>query len=252
MPIKTKTSSDIIAAFSKIFAETARRPIRIQTDKGREFNNQNFIKFLKSYGISYNTIANPVIKCSLAERFIRTLRRKLYMYLYANQTIKYIDVLPKIVNSYNNTVHSSTKYKPSSINEDNVLSTYKNLIRNHKLNKQESAKFKIGDTVRISKYKKTFEKSYLTNYSNEIFTVKRVIHRRPKNLYRLCDLDGEEIDGVFYEKELQKVLIDRDTAFTIDKILKQKRVGRSLKLYVKWRGYPEKFNSWIDSSFLIK
>lgn len=252
LPIKTKTSSDIIGAFKKIFSLTDRRPLRIQTDKGREFNNHKFINFLKQHDVAYNTIANPVIKCSLAERFIRTLRRRLYMYFYANKTIKYIDVLSKIINAYNNTTHSSTKYKPALVNATNILSVYKNLMQKHKLSKCKNPKFQKDDTVRISKYKKTFEKSYMTNFSEEIFKIKQVIHHRPNILYRLCDLNGENIDGTFYENEIQKVIIDENTAFTIDKIIKQKRVGRSLKLFVKWRGYPKQFNSWIDAKFILK
>lgn len=248
VPIKSKSSSEIIDAFTKIFMSTDRRPIRLQTDKGREYNNKPFIQFLKNYDIIYNTTTNDDTKACIAERLIRTIKGRLFKYLYFKGSLNYTKVLPKILIAYNNTIHSSTKYKPIDIDETNVLDVYNNLKRNHK-HKYKSPKFKVGEHVRISKYKKTFEKSYLTNYSDEIFKIKNIIHKKPV-VYKLCDLDDEIIEGIFYEQELQKVLINKSTAFAVDKILKRKYVGRSLKLFVKWRGYPDKFNSWIDSTLI--
>ena len=108
-------------------------------------------------------------------------------------------------------------------------------------NKKDS-KFKVGDYVRISKYKNIFAKGYTPNWLEEVFVVSKI-----KNTvtYVISDLNGEEITGSFYEKELQKT---SQKEFRIEKVLKRK----GDKLYVKWKGYDNRFNSWIDKKDLIR
>ena len=101
-------------------------------------------------------------------------------------------------------------------------------------------KFKVGDHVRISKYKNIFPKGYTPNWSEEIFVVKRI-----KNTYLINYLNGEEIIGTFYEKELQKT---NQQEFRTEKVIKKK----GNKLYVKWKGYDNSVNSWIDKKDLAK
>ena len=99
-------------------------------------------------------------------------------------------------------------------------------------------RFKVGDHVRISKYKNIFAKGYAPNWSEEIFVIKKVKNTVPWT-YVINDLNGEEIIGTFYEKELQKT---NQQEFRIEKAIKKK----GNKLYVKWKGYDSTFNSWID------
>ena len=105
------------------------------------------------------------------------------------------------------------------------------------INKKDP-KFKIGDYVRISKYKNIFSKCYLPNWSEEIFIINKVKNTVPWT-YLINDLNGEEIKGSFYEKELQKT--DQEE-FRIEKVIKKK----GNKLYVKWQGYDNSFNRWIN------
>ena len=105
-------------------------------------------------------------------------------------------------------------------------------------------KFKVGDRVRISKYKNIFAKGYTPNWSEEVFVIKKVKNTVPWT-YVINDLKGEEIMGTFYEKELQKTSQDQ---FRIEKVIKRK----GDKMYVKWKGYDNSFNSWIDKKDLIK
>ena len=105
-------------------------------------------------------------------------------------------------------------------------------------------KFKIGDHVRISKYKNIFANGYTPNWSEEIFIVNKVKNTVPWT-YEINDLNGEEIIGSFYEKELQKT---NQREFRIEKVIRQK----GNKLYVKWKGYDHSFTSWIDKKDLIK
>ena len=107
-------------------------------------------------------------------------------------------------------------------------------------------KFEIEDQVRISKMKRTFEKGYLPNFSKEIFTVSQQIPRHPP-VYKLKDYDQEELSGTFYNEELQKV-IKEDDVYEVEKILKSRGKGKNREVFVKWLGYPAKFNSWIPAS----
>ena len=102
----------------------------------------------------------------------------------------------------------------------------------------KDSKFKVGEHVRISKYKNIFAKGYIPNWSEEMFVIKEVKNTLPWT-YVINDLNGEEIIGTFYEKELQKT---NQQTFRIEKVIKRK----GNKLYVKWKGYDNSFNSWID------
>ena len=104
-------------------------------------------------------------------------------------------------------------------------------------------KFKVSDHVRISKYKNILGKGYTSNLSEEVFVIKKVKNTVPWT-YVINDLNGEEIIGIFYEKELQKT---NQQEFRIEKVIKRK----GDKLYVKWKGYDNSFNSWIDKKDLV-
>ena len=105
-------------------------------------------------------------------------------------------------------------------------------------------KFKVGDHVRISKYKNIFAKGHTPNWSEEVFVIKGVKNTVPW-IYVLNDLNGEQIIGIFYEKELQKT---NQQKFRIEKVIKNK----GDKLYAKWKGCDSSFNSWINKKDLIK
>ena len=108
---------------------------------------------------------------------------------------------------------------------------------------EKEPKFKIGDRVRISKHKNVFAKGYTQNWSEEIFVVSKIKNTVPWT-YVISDLNGEPITGSFYEKELQKTSQEK---FRIEKVIKRK----GDKLYVKWKGYDNSFNSWIDKKHIV-
>ena len=149
---------------------------------------------------------------------------------------EYIDKLDDIVKKYNNTYHTSTKMKPVDV-KDNTHIGFKKEVND------KSPKFKVGDHVTISKYKNIFAKGYMPNWSEEIFIIKKIKNTVPWT-YVLNDLNGEEIIGTFYENELQGT---SQKEFRIEKVLKKK----GDKLYVKWKGYNNSFNSWIDKKDIV-
>ena len=132
----------------------------------------------------------------VAERFIRTLKNKIYKHMTAISKNVYFNVLNNIVAKYNNTYHQTIKMKPIDVKNDSFAEY------NEESN-EKSPKFKVSDHVRNSKYKITFAKGYAPNWSEEIFVVKKIKNTVPWT-YVISDLNGEEIIGSFSEKELQK------------------------------------------------
>ena len=120
---------------------------------------------------------------------------------------------------------------------------YKTYIDSIKEVNDKNSKFRVGDLVRISKYKNIYAKGYTPNWSEEVFVIKKVKNTVPWT-YIINDLNGEEIIEIFYEKELQKT---NQQAFRIKKVIKRK----GYKLYVKWKGYDNSFNSWSDKNDLV-
>ena len=111
-------------------------------------------------------------------------------------------------------------------------------------------KFQVGDRVRISKAKRIFKKSYLPNFTEELFTVyKRFLRQVP--VYKLKDDAGEILDGTFYEPELQKI-IKNDDVYRVEKVLRKRKRRGVTEYFVKWKGYSDKFNSWVSEKNISK
>ena len=181
-------------------------------------------------------------KSVVAERFIRTLKTKIYKYMTSISKNVYINKLDDIVNEYSNTYHRTIKIKPVDVKDNTYIDSIK--LHSSKEVNVSDPKFKVGNQVKISKYKHIFAKGCTPNWSEEVFVIKKVKNTVPWT-YVINDLNGEEIIGTFYEKELQKT---NQKEFRIEKVIKRK----GDKLYVKWKGYDSSFNSWIDKKDLIK
>ena len=176
-------------------------------------------------------------KSVVAERFIRKLKGKIYKYMTSISKNVYINKLDDIVDEYNNTYHTTIKMKPIDIKDNTYINASKDI-------NNKDPKFQVIDHVRISKYKNIFAEGYMPNWSEEVFVIKKVKNTIPWT-YVINDLNGKEIIGTFYEKELQKTNQEK---FRIEKVIRRK----GNKLYVKWKGYDNSFNSWIDKKDIIK
>ena len=196
VPLKYKKGISITNAFNKIIKQSNRKPNKIWVDQGGEFYNRDFKKWLSGNDIIMYFTFNEG-KSVVAERFIRTLKNKLYKHMTDINKNVYYDVLDDIVNEYNNTKHSTVKMKPKDVKDD-----YNNRIYIDEHNKK-SARYNVGDRVRISRFKNIFAKGYTPNWSREIFIVNKVNERVPYT-YNLKDLNDEEIICSFYDRELQK------------------------------------------------
>ena len=188
IPLKDKKGISIVNAFNKIIKQSNRKPNKIWVDQGGEFYNNVFEKWLSDNDINMYSTYNEG-KSVVAERFIRTLKNKLYKHMTATGKNVYYDVLDDAVNKYNNTKYSTIKMKPIDVGDNNKRA----YIDEH--NKKDS-RFKVGDRVRISKFKNIFAKGYTPNWSSEIFIVDKINDTVPYT-YNLKDLNDEEIIGSF-------------------------------------------------------
>ena len=241
-PLKNKSGSTLTAAFTKMIDEQQCK--LLQTDKGTEFLNSSFQKLLRDRNIRHYTSENDDIKAAVVERFNRTLKGAMWRYLTHTSNRRYIDVLPQLVSSYNNTYHQSIKMTPSEVNAQNESIVRKRLypVKNSTLR----WRYNVGQTVRMRQTKRVFKKGYEPSWTEEIFTIASLYPSDPPT-YILKDLTGEEIKGKFYEQEIQPVKHSASDAYIVERVIKTRRRGKRTEYFVKWRNYPDKFNSWVDN-----
>ena len=175
------------------------------------------------------------------------MKNKMWKMFSANNNTVYWDKLDKLVDDYNNTYHSSIKMTPTEASlKENEKQVFANLYGDLIYLKPKKPKFSIGYKVRISKYKRpVFDKGYTPNWTEEVFVIDHVMLTKPVT-YHVVDLLGEKIEGSFYEKELQKA---KQQTFRIEKVVR--RYNKKKKALVKWKGYSDKFNSWVSFKDLV-
>ena len=189
IPLKDKPGKSVASALETIFKEI--KPEKMWVDKGKEFYKKNVKDLIKLYPTENDE------KSSVVERWIRTMKEKMWKYFSVYSTNVYINVLPDLVREYNNTRYSSIKMTPvKASKKENELRVWRNLYPDHLEIKDIKPTFSIRDKVRISKNKKTFEKGYTTRWTEEIFTIVEVKRTSPVT-YRIVDLNGKEITGTF-------------------------------------------------------
>ena len=225
-PLKDKKTESVSLAFEHIFKKRKRKPEKLWTDKGSEFISKHFKDFLKKHNIMLYHTQNEE-KSSIVERWNKTMKNKMFS---ANNNTVYWDKMDKLVDGYNNTVHSSLKMTPTEVSKkENEKQVFANLYEYEIYLKPKEPKFSIGDKSRISKYKRrVFDKGYTPNWTEEVFVVDKVNLTKPVT-YHVVDLLGEKVEGSFYEKELQKA---KQQTFRIEKVVR--RDNKKKRALVKW------------------
>ena len=252
-PIKNKTSDTVAKAFKEIFNESRRKPKKLWTDRGGEFiglidqtpgetgefdcphcgkSNKNksgltqhlsrFCPVLFPEKAKENTtkLRNIILyhtegknKAAIAERFVKTIKGKMWKYMTENDTKKIIDVLDDLVDEYNNTEHSTIKMTPTEAskweNQEKVFNTAFKIDETKKDIEKEMSKIdlKVNDRVRITRKKKEGAKGYEANWSDEIFKIREIKKTKPLT-FLLSDAKDHHIIGPFYKQEIQKTEYD--------------------------------------------
>ena len=172
IPLKDKTGKSVASALKTIFKE--RKPEKMWVDKGKEFYNKDVKDLIELYSTENEE------KSSVVERWIRTIKEKMWKYFSTKSTNVYLIQLSSLVKEYNNTRHSSIKMTPvNASKKENKLRVWRNLYPEHLEIYDINPMFSVGDKVRISKKKKTFEKGYTTRWTEEIFTIVEVKRTQP-------------------------------------------------------------------------
>ena len=235
-PIKSKHGKEVANALEVIFEQEC--PKYLQTDLGLEFYNSHVKKVLDNYNVELFSVYSEK-KAALVERLIRTIKEKMFKVFTRQGNYRWIDMLPNLLTAYNNSYHRGLKHIPSLVTKTNEVDVwikqYSDLVKGSK------PQYKVGDRVRISKNKKLFDKGYLQNWTDEVFIISNINTKYKPNLYMLRDLNGDEIKGSFYAKELQLVTIDE---YRIERIIRTRMNKGRKEALVKWIGYSEP--TWID------
>ena len=246
-PLKTKTGKEVANAFKNIFQE-GRIPKRIQTDQGKEFENQHVLTLFNQHNIELFSVKSAY-KAAIVERFNRTLKHKLWRYFTMSTKQKWTGILQDIVYSYNHSIHRTLGCKPVDVTQANVSEIREKVFKKKPKSKVKSD-IKVGDKVRISKVKSIFAKGYLPNWTEEIFTVESINRKTSPITYKLKDYQGEVIEGSFYHQEIEKVIHD-DDQYIVEKVLRTQKRGNEVWCFVKWAGYPTSMNSWVRKADIV-
>ena len=242
-PLKTKTIKEIKSCFQKIFNE--RKPKYIWSDQESSFFSKEMLQFFTDNNVKiYYTHSD--LKAVIIERFNRSLRELMMKEFVKNNNTVWYNILPNLINTYNNRYHSTIKMKPKNVNKLNEKHI-KNTVYNYDITNKKP-KFKINDLVRISlKRRVLFDKpTGNIKWSEQLYKIYK-INKTNVITYQLKDMNDEIIKGQFYAKELQ---LTKNTIgeYIIEKILKTNKD----KIFVKWRGYDNSFNSWINKNTVTK
>ena len=241
-PIKSKKISDIKPCFQKIFKE--RKPKFIWSVKESSFFSKKMLKFFEDHNIK---IYYSNLKAVVIERFNRSLRELMMKEFVKNNNTIWYNILPKLIKIYNNRFHNAIKVKRININKSNEK-YIKNAIYKYNIT-NKIPKFRINDIVRISlKRRELFDKpSANIKWSEKLFKI-HSIDKSNVIAYKIKDMNNEVIQGVFYEKEMQKSKMKEDDLYIIEKIIK--KVGD--RYLIKLRNYSNEFNSWINKNDIVK
>lgn len=253
VPIKKKNAGSLLKALQSILESRDFKGVsRLHVDKGGEFVNKIVQKYLEKQRIKMYHVSSYEIKAAISERVIQTLKRKIYKYLTANNTNNYVKILPKLVNSYNQSPHRSLgegqtpsqvhQIKDQKLIQRQFFRMYKNGFQT---GERVSSDLDIGDSVRIvnKDRRSKFRRGFTVQNTIEIFKIRAIDKSQKPTTFYLQDLTGEEIEGVFYRPELVPTTIPETYPISI---VKTKKVRGKTKYLVHWIGYPQSVDSWVN------
>ena len=252
--LKSKNTTEVINFVRNLFQES--KPKYLRVDAGGEFISKAFSKMCKENNVTLYIAMEP-IKCAVIERFNRTFKRILVQIMEQNNSLRWIDFLPQALAIYHSRKHRALKMSPDDADEDmnhnKILR--QNLKRYAKFDKKKYSKnkkpaqFKKGQIVKLFRKKGAFTKGYTQNVTKEYFEIYHIDRKLSKDRYYLKDLAGDKVLGSFYEDYLVPFQPPANGAvFDLDpnhKDFKRKNIRGVPHIFVKWLGWPKKFNQWV-------
>lgn len=212
VPLKAKTAKATLAGLIKAFKNMGGNPVKLQTDQGSEFYNEPTYKYLKKNKIVHFFTFQKDIKAGMVERFNRTLRKLISMYLLANKTDRYVDKLPDIILRYNSHKHRAFKYQyaPLDINEKNRKKVYQLLYGDYLALRQKAFHFNIGDVVLKAFPKRSSLGKMTQTFENTKYViVDRIAREPPVYVIKTQSTDAMQ-PGTWYANQLLKIVTDDD------------------------------------------
>jgi len=259
--IKNKEANTTALAMKTIINQQNFHTLSLYTDAGKEFIGAPFQSVLKSAKIGHRICTSDDFHCPFVERVIRTIKEKLFQSMTTHYTRNWLSILPKVVATYNKSIHSATKMKPDESRKvENYLQVLKTLnqkrLRGSRRRRPPVYKYKKGDYVRIllGKGGALGRKGYLPRYTWEIFKILKRANDRPLDrggvaAYILEDLNGELVEhSVFYEPELSRVHSEQlSREAPVREILQEK--GDRVKVW--FQGFPKSSAQWVPRKNLV-
>ena len=245
IPVKYKTGEKVAEALQKIIEGS--EYFALQTDKGKEFYNDKVSSLLKRNNVKHFSVENDDIKASLVERFNQTLRGRIHRSITARQNKRFLHILPDIVAAYNDADHRALGMAPNDVGPRNRERLHQKMYvsTTPPIKSKTAPPLKEGDVVRLSKRRGAFERGYTPNWTRELFRVTKVSDDVFPTVYRVSDLANETVRGTFYRQELQLVKEPED--YKVETVLRtRKKTDGTRQYFVRWLGYPDSFNSWVD------
>jgi hypothetical protein len=258
--LKTKDTKTVTDKFRSKF--NVNKPKYLRVDAGGEFLSHTFIKLCKDHNVRMYVAMEP-IKCAFIERFNRTFKRILIQIMEHSNSVRWIDYLEQAVDIYQSRFHSSIGMTPDDADDDeNQLEIFQRNLKKYsnddrKMVKKNSkpAKFKRGQIVKIFRKKGIFTRGFNKSVTNEYFEIYHVNRQLSNDRYYLKDLQGDKIVGSFYEEYLVPFTPPSDGGeYLLDpkfKDFKKKSIRGVPHIWVKWLGWPNKFNQWVPEQDVI-
>ncbi len=248
-PVKSIKADEVIHALKDIFERSNTKPNKLRSDLGSEFKNSQMKSFLERENVQ-QFFAESDKKANMAERAIKTIKSKLVAYMRKNSTNKWLDVLPDIVKSYNSTIHSSIELTPRQAAESDSTGLWQRIydFKSRKTPYGKGApshRYKVGDNVRISLVRHPYAKTYDEKWTQELFAISSLKFVQQLPVYKLKDWSNKPIGGIFYQAEVQRVQVSDEKTYSIEKIIKTRKVRGEKQHFVKWKGWPKAYNSWV-------
>jgi len=250
VPLKNKGGATVAAALEQLLDEQLpelQDGTLLWADRGLEFLNMHVRAVLEEHGVElYHTAKHSLVKAAQAERVIRTLKSKIFMFLTANFTKTYVDKLQDLVHAYNNSPHSSLHgFTPSEAADPrNTGLVYHLLYPPPTAAKQKNSKLQVGNVVRLARPRGLMEKGFWANWSDRHYIVGEVLVTLPYTYRIKDDEEGKFLPGTYYEQQLQKLPKVPDF-HRIERVIRRK--GK--KMFVEFMGWPDKYNQWVDSVY---